>query len=88
MKYYKDSKDGYYALSDSVMAVAEMIEITQAEHSAANPPQIPTQAEINAQLISQLAENDLKIIRALVENDLPRIAAHKTSQAALRLQLK
>lgn len=88
MKYYKDKNDGYYILHDNAMADVGLLEITQAEHEAANPPATPTQAEINAQLEKQLAENDLKIIRALVENDMPRINAHKITQAALRLQLK
>lgn len=85
MNFYKDSKDGYYALQDSTFPWPGLIAITKEEYDLFNPvlPESP-----NPAILAALAEADLKIIRALVENDVPRIEAHKASQAALRLQLK
>jgi len=70
-----DYAPGKYSYSAGVFTLKSVV-VTAEQKAAAN-----------AIIMAKLAANDLTIVRALVENDTVRIAAFKTSQAALRAQL-
>ncbi|PPC95244.1 MAG: hypothetical protein CTY33_00370 [Methylotenera sp.] len=94
MKYYKDSKEGFYQLNDDAEPNKSWLPISKSEYDALNIQPLPTKEQENAPIITKLAEIDIKSIRAIREYiaskaDAPQFTKDLDAQAAAeRAKLK